>query len=96
MTNEKFYVMNAFDNEGHTIDRYTIWIMNDEGESYLIASSSVPTHPQGVWSIEENASIDLDSLNDEEEDNSHIGKEVDWDILPYEVKNTIENYFDME
>lgn len=93
---EKFDVMNVFDNEGYSIDRYTVWLLNEAGDSYLVVSSENPSHPQGVWSVSENESIDIDSLNDEEEDNKHIGKEIEWDSLPLKVKTAIENYFPLQ
>jgi len=84
-------VMNVFDNEGYTFDRYTINILFENGDSYVVASSSNPTHPQGVWSIKENEYIVAEDLTKED---AHIGKEIDWDELPNEVKKTVLSYFD--
>lgn len=90
MTN--FIVDNVFDNGGYTIDQYTINItLVDSGASFLIGSSAKPSHPQGVWSVEEGTYLLPEDI---EEDDKNIGKEIEWYNLPLEVQKAVENYFD--
>lgn len=86
----EFSVESVFDNGGYTVDRYTISLTSDDGVAFLIACSPRPTHPLGVWSVDEGTYI---LAEDVEEDDKHIGKEIDWFDLPEEVRNTVENYF---
>lgn len=86
-------VMHVYDNKGYTIDRYTISLMYDDGENFLVTSSINPTHPLGVWCASEGY-IDYDEIEDNPEDNKHIGDEIDWDQLPDIVKATVNNYFE--
>lgn len=80
-------VICIFDNEGYSLDQYTISVMfEDPDKTFIIATSARPYHPAaGVWSIEEDALITADGLDDEF-DNSHIGKEIQWEQLPYDVQ----------
>ncbi len=89
-------VMHVFDNGGYTNDRYTIGLMYEDGDSYVIASNSEPQCPWGIWSVAENASIDIDELENEEykDDNKHIGQEIEWEQLPNEVKMAINGNFE--
>jgi len=82
-------VMYIFDNEGETIDRYTICILYENGDSFTVATSYNPSHPLGVWSLDENGYIDLDELENDEEYNKNIGKQMEWGSLPYEVKEAV-------
>lgn len=81
-------VVNVFDNNGHTVDRYTINILYDNGENYVVACSSNPTHPMGIWSVGE-GNIVVEELTEED---IHIGVEIDWGSLPNEVKEAVVNY----
>jgi hypothetical protein len=84
-------VISVFDNKGYTVDRYTINIMSDDEEIYIVACSKNPTHPLGVWSV------DVGFINSEDvtDEDKHIGEEIDWDALPIEVKDTVLGYFDV-
>lgn len=82
-------VLHVFDNEGETVDRYSIVILYEDGESYVVTSSQNPTHPLGVWSSEEGY-ISASELTEEDK---HIGKEIFWEDLPTSVQSLLCSYF---
>lgn len=79
-------VKEVYDNKGETIDRYTIQVIYDNGEAYIIGSSDRPTHPVfGVWHMDFGY-VDPDNVIGE------IGEEIGWEDLPEEVKRTVVHY----
>lgn len=81
-------VVNVFDNNGHTADRFTINILFDDGENFHIACSANPSHPLGVWSVGD-GNFNVEELTEED---IHIGGEINWESLPNEVKEVVMNY----
>ncbi|AII27923.1 hypothetical protein LD13_gp022 [Bacillus phage Bobb] len=74
----------AYDNEGNTFDRYTVQLFDyEEGTVYTVACSANPF--DGVWSLSD--SIPL--YDDEEELHEGIGKEIEWNDLPYNVQKAV-------
>lgn len=82
-------ILHVFDNEGKSVDRYTIVILYEDGSSYVVASSENPTHPLGVWSADEG----YISASDLTEEDAHIGKEISWEDLPESVQSCVCNNF---
>ena len=73
-------VMKIFDNKGETVDLYSIHILYESGESYLICTSNNPTHPLGVFSRAEGHQFDI---------GEHLGEEIDWCELPESVQKVV-------
>lgn len=94
MTENKIDVSSVFDNECYTVDRYTIQLEDDQGNHWLVATSPMPSHPLGVWSVIENDGF----INPEDitEEDKHIGIEIEWSDLPESVKQTVVNYFELD
>lgn len=100
MTNKTFKpdeVVAIFDNNEETMDRYTIAIEiykedgneNFEGyASYTVASNGVCS----VWSVGEE-SFDYEDVTEED---THIGKLIEWNELPETLQNTIIGYFELK
>ena len=62
-----------FDNGGETIDRYTIYILTEDGRTGLYATCDRPEGAGGVFSTMEDVSLDFDEIEDEQ---------IDWVELP--------------
>lgn len=75
-------VKNVYDNNGDTIDRYSIYIESKDGENNLICCCSNPSSPYGVFSRAYSHQFDL---------GEHLGKEIEWEDLPSSVQNVIIN-----
>ena len=87
-------VMAVYDNKGHTLDNYSIWLLFDDGKSYLITTNAVAS----IWDIGENNAIDVDALDEQslfydKEYHKNTGDEIDWSMLPKELKSVITGYF---
>lgn len=85
MENKIAYV-EAFDNGGFSLDRYSINVELEDESRFLVTSNSVAS----IWDVSEGDWIDGASLTDEDE---HIGQPIDWADLPDELQLTINNYF---
>lgn len=73
----------AYDNGGHTFDRYTIQLIDiEEGTVYTVACNANPS--DGVWSFSDSI-----PLYDEEELHEDIGEELDWNDLPANVQKAV-------
>lgn len=84
-------IINVFDNKGYTVDRYTLNVITEDGGACLVACSDHPTHPMGVWSVDEGTYILPEDI---EENDKHIGVEIEGHDLPIEVQKTVEQYFE--
>lgn len=78
--NKPIEVKELYDNQGETIDRYSIYICLKDGFKYLICCCSNPTHPQGVFSRAEEHQFDL---------GKHLGKKIKWEQLPKSVQKIV-------
>ncbi len=72
--NVEKHIHSVWDNEGESIDRYTI-ILKDEGYLY---SCDTPNHPQGVC-----------GWGDDIKPGSHLGKKISFNKLPQKVKDFV-------
>lgn len=85
-------VVAIYDNGGYTLDRYTVAIetdLNEEPINYVICCNSKPFN--GIGHVEEGASIpsdflDVDSMDYDEEFHKNVGKEIQWNNLPIDVR----------
>jgi hypothetical protein len=87
----------VFDNEGETLDRYTI-INKESGD--MLTSSHHPSHPQGVGMFSCNINKDMKTtvkqfIDTAREDN-RLGKKVKFDTVPEMVQNFIIDSFDLD
>ncbi|AHJ87626.1 hypothetical protein Bp8pC_196 [Bacillus phage Bp8p-C] len=75
--------LKAYDNEGRTLDRYSVQLIDmEEGTVYTVACSANPF--EGVWSFSDDI-----PLYDDEELHEDIGKEIEWGDLPYNVQKAV-------
>ena len=90
-------IIDTWDNGGETADRFTIAISglsldDDEHNTFIIGSSSNPTHPQGFWQH----SHELPSKDFIRQDKHHWGKRINFLKLPREVQQCIFRELTME
>jgi hypothetical protein len=71
-------VLDIYDNGGETFDRYSIHILLENGNRYLICTSYNPF--EGVFSRAEPHQFDL---------GKHLGTQIDWDELPLDVQKVV-------
>lgn len=76
---------------GGTMDRYTIQLLDEDGNSISISSNGVCS----VWGWD-NGYLSLEDIINNEEDNKHLGHEIQWHDLPSTLANTINDYFNTE
>lgn len=79
---DKIIIINAYDNNGYTLDRYTVSGLLESGESFVIATNAC----MSIWSVSDHY------LNPEEVtgDDKNIGEEIDYFDLPKAIQNEIE------
>lgn len=75
-------VMCIFDNEGVTLDRYTIGMLFNDDTSYVVYSCEDPTRSNGIWS---HNAVTLPPKTDD--------KQIDWNDLPLVVQQSLLGYF---
>lgn len=73
----------VFDNEGQTLNRYTIVVLFKNGESYIVYSCENPTRVNGSWSHI------IGYTSPERTDD----KQIEWSDLPLVVKQSLLGYF---
>lgn len=83
----------AYDNGGTenngTIDRYTIQLTWENGDSVLIGSNAIAS----VWSVSEATYIIPEEVErDKEEGYTDIGDQIEWEQIPDQLKNIVNNY----
>ncbi len=93
---QPYEVLGVYDNKGYTMDNYSIWLLFETGETYLIATNNLAS----IFDIGEDLGIDIDALNSDNEDDEEyqklIGNEIDWEELSLPLRKTIINYFETE
>lgn len=78
----------CYDNDGRTVDRYTIVYTGKQGKGEYVHSSEHPNHPQGVW-MNNQAPTYCDGRISERIDRptySHLGKKIPFTALPEKVR----------
>lgn len=80
-------IIAVFDNKEVTKDRYTISLTLEDDTNFLVTTNACCS----IWSV----SNDLLIPESVQEDDVHIGKEIQWDELPKELKNHIIHYFNL-
>lgn len=83
---QPFEVVHIFDNGGKTLDRFTVQILFEDGESYLIGSGNQPI---GMFTTQEGYLNSEEWLEENEDE-----KEIQWEELPYEVQKAVVNFID--
>lgn len=72
-------IINAYDNHGATLDRFSIHYRDADGEQ-LICCCSNPSHPQGVFSRADERQFDA---------GPHLGDQIAWKKLPVAVRRVV-------
>lgn len=82
----------AYDNGGTesngTIDRYTIQLTWENGDSVLIGSNAIAS----VWSVNDAYLVQEEIEEDKENGNTNIGNEISWEQLPDQLKTIVNSY----
>lgn len=80
-------IMYIFDNGNHTMDNYTIGLVDHEGDYVTVCTN----YCQSIWSVCEWA-IDPNYTDDE----PHLGNEIEWSDLPNELQRGLISYFELD